>query len=573
MHVLELHLQRFMLHADTKVKLPRNGVVVVTGPNGLGKSSLIEGVAVGGWGKTLRGTPPWGEDAGAVTLLTDKVQAKRTAKGSKKTITWHRTGEEPTDYESPTKANEALEQVLGAFDTWRRTHVFSSHDASHFTLATDADRKALLETVLGLYSFDRALEVCRSDRRQAETQHMQAVARLEQLRAQLAPTRTMLESAERALANAPPVPEPLPPLQLPDTTAMQHEVQELAGQILEAGKDVSAVQRTLREMELGVAKRLAKAEEFDRRLAALGSGDCDKCGQPIPAALREALTAAAQAERMAAKELQAKEAENELLLRAQVEELQAEYEALRRRKTEAETKLRVAATERQAKEAERRTHDNARAAALRATTTASASVEQARATLADLEDRIAKGETYTLDAARKRHTLETVEVVLGLKGVRAHVLGRALSGVEATANAWLARLGLNMAVELKPYTETKSGAVNDAISLNIVGAGGGYGYRAASSGQRRRIDIALLLALAEVSAAAQGGTPGTLLMDEVFDALDEDGKPAACDVIAELARDRAIVVITHDKELITRLAPVMHIHVVPDGEGAAVRYG
>jgi len=161
------------------------------------------------------------------------------------------------------------------------------------------------------------------------------------------------------------------------------------------------------------------------------------------------------------------------------------------------------------------------------------------------------------------HTLEAVEQVLGVRGVRAHVLGEALRGIEAVANYWLAKVaGEGLELTLDPYSEKASGGVSDAIALKVAGAGGGFGYKAASGGERRRIDIALLLALAEVSQAASGRDgQGTLFFDEVFDALDGEGAGAVCAALAELAQTRCVVVISHSSTLVETLQPTLRLHV------------
>jgi hypothetical protein len=61
-------------------------------------------------------------------------------------------------------------------------------------------------------------------------------------------------------------------------------------------------------------------------------------------------------------------------------------------------------------------------------------------------------------------------------------------------------------------------------------------------GQRRRIDVALLLALAEVSQAASGGEQGTIFADEVLDSLDAATGSLDCDgpATSSLRRPRDI---------------------------------
>ena len=158
--------------------------------------------------------------------------------------------------------------------------------------------------------------------------------------------------------------------------------------------------------------------------------------------------------------------------------------------------------------------------------------------------------------------LSACDKVLGMKGVRAQVLASALGGLEAVANGWLSRLaGDGLSLVLKPYVENKKGTTSEALSLEVVGAGGGRGYRASSGGERRRIDLALLLALADVAAAAYRQEPGTLFFDEVFDCLDSEGTDRAVEVIDELAKDRCCVVISHSPDLASALRPVLHLQV------------
>lgn len=509
---------------DVDLELPGSGVVLVTGANGAGKSTLIEAVAAACWGKTVRGTPPWQDGAGEVVLRANGIEVARTRKGGRSALTFDGGGADV--YDTATKAQEGLDAIVGSFDVWRRTAVFSGADAAHFTLATDGERKRLLEALLRLERFDPALEACRKD---------------------LTAARKVLVAAERDAAVA-------------EATVSTHrsalDAMKLAGG--EGGEDPAVLEAKARHLgklagEAEVA--LAEAQErFSRAQREAGAGDaeanaaahaasklkegpCHVCGQAITAEMRRAaLTRADDAARRAkaGKERAAGALEE---LRQEVAELRSEHASVDRAAREAEQRWRLAVqAARRAQEAE---------------------AAQARAleNLARAEEALAEARQRAQEAARDEGELEAVEAALGLRGVRAAVLGRTLAGIEAVANAWLGRIaGDGLRLRL-----AETGDRRDAISLEVEGAGGGHGYRAASAGERRRIDVSLLLALAEVSAGAAGREPGTVFFDEVFDHLDEDGVERVAAALEELARDRCAVVITHSREVASRLKPALRL--------------
>jgi len=536
MNVLGVDMQGYMLHEKLyRLLLPTKGIVLMTGPNGAGKSSVMEGVATAAWGETLRGTPGWRqEESGEVGLFTDMVEVQRTRKASGTgKLKWNELGKPATEWENNPKAQAGLDAIIGSFNVWRRTHVFSSHDAEHFTMATDSERKRLLEEILNLSRFDDALDKCRADLKSAKALLLGGESQLAVLTGQLEESERRLADAKRAIAT-------LPPEQ--DLTLLKAERVRLQEMVRGVSGDRERVMSRMRKMDLIGATQLAEAREMERRATSLSGGDCDRCGQGIPAELIAGLRADVASLRALAEAAKGAAAEEAASLAVELSELNDEADALQRKLTGVEGQVTL------------------QAGVAKQWATAKATLEGATSAVASLLTRI---ETGTGIVATHRDTvavLNVVDDVLGMKGARAHVLGTALRGVEQVANSWLTRIaGPGLQLLLKSYTEKKTGGVSDSINLEVKGAGGGYGYRASSGGERRRVDVALLLALAEVASAAHGTTPGTMWFDEVFDALDEQGVDAVRDALLELSADRAVVVVTHNQMLVDRLPATQRV--------------
>ena len=207
--VRQIELRDLMIHEHTTIDLPERGIVLVTGPNGSGKSSLIEGVAVALWGKTLRGTPAWVDGAKTSlsrTKLASGLCVDRFRAGSRGRVELDFYQDGAKDharriFETTSKAQDALEDIVGPFDVWRRGHVFSSADAAHFSLASDAERKRLLESMLGIDNFDHALEECRADLREVSSACVNCRSAISVTEAKLESERQRLADAEKHLAS------------------------------------------------------------------------------------------------------------------------------------------------------------------------------------------------------------------------------------------------------------------------------------------------------------------------------------------------------------------------------------
>lgn len=522
---MKVRMHNFMSHDETTVDLPDRGLVVVTGPNGSGKSAIVEAVAHALWGRATRGArwSGWRAVPGLVRIEGGGLVAERRWTGKGKALRWS-TGSTP-DHDTTSKAQEGLDAVVGPFDVWRRTCVFSSADAAHFTLASDAERKDVLEALLGLEWFERALAACRRDLHAARTSR--AVADRE---AEVAASGGA--AAARALAAARAVLDSVP---AGDDALARARLARNQGHVRDVEGEVAGLRAKVQAAQVAGALDRATASHLRARLDKLSGDRCHACDQPVTVELRDrlrgevdVLLAAADAERAAAAAEVASVAEDLAELEEQLRELRARVDWDR-------AQLAAADRTRQARD---RAVDAVSRAELEV---ASYAEERAEAQ--------ARGARLAVDVAE----LAAVEQALGVRGVRARVVGSTLAAVEQLANVWLGRLSSRLGVRLRPYTERKSGALVDAISLTLVGAGGGDEgeYAGASAGERRRVDVALLMSLAELVSGSRAGATwrSPLFFDEAFDGLDDDGRDAVEEVVREVARDRCVVLITHDERL------------------------
>lgn len=531
MKVREIIVENFMSHAHTRITLPDKGIVLVTGDTGAGKSTLLEAVAFAVYGETVRETPPYTAGvAGYGEVRTDNLRASRVfnARG-KYSLKWELLSKKDNEraYPTPTKAHEALVSAVGVpYSVWLRCCVFSSDLTRTFAGAStsDAERKTFIETMLGAAKFNVALKAAKLDldgangtlsavnnEVYAHEMKRDALARAAQSSAADPGEAYDAEAHSKALA------------------ALDMATRELA----DVDKAIAATNRMVHEATF-TARSLAS------ELSGLGVSVCVTCKQLIHVANRAELVA----------ECQRRIAET-TATRASLDAECADVVAVAAELREQVNVLRTACDY---------------YARLQSVHKALAAESQRKARLADdlalvqahLRDLYVQRDAAAHAAGVREHVVEA----LGPRGVRARMMAGVLTALEYQTNMWLAKLSPERAlrVRIKPYTENKTGGINERISVGMEGAGGGHGHKAASRGERRMADVAMLLSLSTMASAAHGLDNPTLWFDEPFDALDAGLIERLATCLTEMARDRCVVVITHN-EVLKRIGATVKLHI------------
>lgn len=555
MIVSKILLDNWMsLVGTAEVTLPPRGYVLITGQNGQGKSSLREAIAFARSGKTLRGETPWRERVtGAVRVegLDGRgepiVVERGIEKGSK---TWVRI--DGAEQATPTKGTEAIAQRLGEWKTWIESSVLTGDQLSAFADASDKQRKELLESFIGVGGYDAALKLARGDRKILDVKleaKQSELARLEneldQIEADVATLSSDSESSKES-----------PTKKAADLSAeiedVQAEIDDCEKELADVDRRLPLLRKTIAELREQVQDLNVRSNHFQSRIQANGTrqaqlkiGSCPVCESLLESEKVDALKSTIREEN------EEFEAESKLLLdeaakvRARLEKILATESGLVAEKDRWNQRIRKLSDEIGELKADR-------AEAKAEEKNVAEEVAALKRQFAEKDEEATQVSAELERLTRKILVNQWAQAALIPKGIRAIVLSSSLVALERATNRRLARLFPGARVRILPSRTLEDGRVVDEIDVQITGVADDHGYKALSTGQRKRIDFALLLGLAAMARGASG--PSTLWFDEVLDGLDDAGVEAVCDLVRDIAEEVPVVVISHREELVERLS-------------------
>lgn len=537
MQIHSLNLKNFNKYTALDWAPPVSGLTLITGDNGSGKSTVIEGVCWALYGETVRGKSPQPPGPGKTTARLEfearghrwVVERERQATVTK--VTWTCNGRDMSG-QTATDTQGKIDALLGGWERFTATAIFAKEFLAKFGASTDKERKELLEGMLGLERFGQGLDVARAKLNVFKDLVARTAGQLQALDQRLQSHEALTDlPTTRALGQV-----------AADITAAREEVnlvQTAHARLKQAinGIDLDRrAQQTRRANASAAANHAAQNQEkASRKAVALhAKAECPTCYQGIgpegKARIAEVLGAEAEKHRVehdklkveadaaAAEEQELDDERNGLTKQWEVESSRAvkAREAISLLTTE-QREIELVTQMRQAREAQANELQQERAA--------TAALQAKQHAQADI--------------------LSAVAAVYGTRGARHMLLGRALRQLEHASNQVLRQIGLDIQVQITPTTTLKNGKASDTISVTLSGDLSGE-YGGASSGERSRVDVALLLGLATMQG--DSNALGWIAFDEVFDALDSGGISQVAAYLGTLAQDRQVLVISHNEE-------------------------
>lgn len=186
-------------------------------------------------------------------------------------------------------------------------------------------------------------------------------------------------------------------------------------------------------------------------------------------------------------------------------------------------------------------------------------LDDAKELLSALKDTQNILEKETVALAEEKHSLEICKILLKDDGIKAKIIKQYLPVMNNLINKHLDRMGANYSFHLdESFNEVIKSRYRDTFS-----------YSSFSEGEKSRIDISLMLTWREVARLKNSITTNLLILDEVGDSsLDGEGTDVLWDILSE-SDDTNLFVISHKTSNTDKFTS--HVEVHKDGNFTKIR--
>lgn len=142
----------------------------------------------------------------------------------------------------------------------------------------------------------------------------------------------------------------------------------------------------------------------------------------------------------------------------------------------------------------------------------------------------------------------------GNSGIKSLLLDEVTPYLNQRANHYLQQLSSDsIEVIFTTQTKLKDGQIRDKFAIDVVNYEGGKKYIANSGGEKRRVDIAVNLALQDLIAHRSAKRLNIAIYDEVFDAMDEVGTERIVDLLKDMTKEKSSIFVTSHSESLKAL--------------------
>lgn len=619
----KLTIKNFMSINSAEIVLEKQGLVLVQGhnkddasfeSNGAGKSSVFEALSWAIFEKTIRGlsgdevvNKNIGRNCVVFLDFIDdfdnseyRIARYRKHNEHKNSLFLFKDGKNITS-KSVKDTNLLIEKIIQTdFLSFTNSILFGQGLVKMFSVSTDKEKKEILENMLQMGEIKSCLEIAKQKLQVEKTN-------LSELQLLLTKQETVEEETEQTITE-------LKNEQKNQKEKYKLQIQELLSKIKESEKELEDCIANIEENESSLnsmesvkdklQKKLDEKKEFEtikyelkikiRQLedsqksindeikklkveeVEISSGkskNCKLCGQIIKSeeSSKEAINHIKQKIDELSRKLEdvinelddvSKQLETNDKIIKKYEKYSEKYELLREETYELKSKV---TTDKQLKKI------------------LSSGIEDMKKTIESLEEDIKK--SYESIILQKENLLEEIKneierlknkkseldkkieqlkfwvEAFGNSGIKSYLLDTVTPFLNNKANEYLSKLaGATMRIEFSTQTRLANGELRDKFEIRLLNNVGGDSYESNSEGEKRRIDLAISLALQDLIRSRSNSKLNILLYDEIFDSLDSVGCENAIQLLTGMQEKvDSIFVITHNDILKTYFDKYLHV--------------
>lgn len=134
---------------------------------------------------------------------------------------------------------------------------------------------------------------------------------------------------------------------------------------------------------------------------------------------------------------------------------------------------------------------------------------------------------------------------MGKEGIKSFVIDQIIPTLNQQIEYWM-QLIYQGTITVKFDKYFNVSMVNNASKNEMI-------FGQGSGGERRRIDIAIMLAFRQVMKMSTGKDPSILLFDEAIENLDYEGINSFHNVLLDIAKTTRVYIITHNRDMLSLL--------------------